>query len=163
MDADAQSGTAAAPMTSENLPASQATVPDLAEFDAQAMEELRAEVAKWQERVPKLAAALRERTDELDAAREEIRTLKSSAPGPGVTVEDADARLVTRNELIGELEAKVTELAAKHREAASELHAVQFDLEAASKDAQGWKEKWLSVTDALDEAVRTKDAGRQRL
>ena len=39
-------------------------------------EELRAEALKWQERVPKLASALRERSEELTAAREELRSLQ---------------------------------------------------------------------------------------
>jgi chromosome segregation ATPase len=43
--------------------------------------ELREELAKWRERVPKLAAALRQRTEELQAAHDELEQLRAR-PAP---------------------------------------------------------------------------------
>ena len=78
---------------------------------------LRAEVTKWQERVPKLAKALRERSEELAQAREELRTVISQAStGDMQSVEVDDARLQARNDLINDLQAKITELGGKHRQ-----------------------------------------------
>ena len=122
---------------------------------------LRAELTKWQERVPKLAAALRERTQQLEAAEAELQQLRVG-PGSTVPADDGamDARLKARDELIAELEDKQRETSRLHREAASELHTVQLDLNQAQGDAQSWKSKWQSVTAALDES--TEELARQR-
>jgi ppGpp synthetase/RelA/SpoT-type nucleotidyltranferase len=64
-------------------------------------EALRAEVNKWQERVPKLASALRLRTEELAAARDQIRGFQQQPSG---AAQEVDTRLKTRDGLIKELE-----------------------------------------------------------
>lgn len=132
-------------------------------------EELRAEALKWQERVPKLASALRERSEELSAAREEIRRLQQTiataqAPEGG----DADARIRARDEVIAELESKLGELNERHREAASQLHRAELDLEDVRLQADSWKGKWQSVTSSLDSevaasSVTSKELGAARL
>lgn len=115
---------------------------------------LRAEVVKWQERVPKLAQALRERTEELAATREELRLAKAQdSGGHGKPVEVDDARLQARNDLISELQAKVAELGEKHRRAAGELHAATLDVESAREEAAQWQTKWREVTASLDDSV----------
>ena len=118
------------------------------------IEALHAEVAKWQERVPKLAAALRERTEELASVRQDLREAqKAGAEHPPHDAEADDARLQTRDQLITELQQKVTDLAVLHRTAASELHATQMDLSNATEEAKGWQDKWQQVTSSLDSSV----------
>ena len=56
------------------------------------VEALRAQVIKWQKQVPKIASALRERTEELHALRDQLRQGRSSADS------GADARLHDRNQ-----------------------------------------------------------------
>ncbi|NKC00532.1 MAG: hypothetical protein GKR90_18860 [Pseudomonadales bacterium] len=109
-------------------------------------EALRAEVAKWQERVPKLAGALRERTDELAQARDEIRTLKQQAGGA-----NSDVTVRARDELIEELESKSKELKTKVQTLAGELRSMEIALGEAQEDAENWKSKWRGVTGSLDE------------
>jgi|GEM_PF-6662564 len=117
------------------------------------LDALRAEVSKWQERVPKLAKALRERTEELAAAREELRAAQTSPARESISSEDTDARLQTRNALIAELQEKVTELGEKHRQLSGTLHTTNLDLESAREDAQNWQSKWREVSASLDDSV----------
>ncbi len=117
------------------------------------LDALRAEVSKWQERVPKLAKALRERTEELAAAREELRTAQTSPAPENALTEDTDARLQARNALIAELQEKVTQLGEKHRQLSGTLHTTNLDLESAREDAQNWHTKWQEVTASLDDSV----------
>jgi epidermal growth factor receptor substrate 15 len=117
------------------------------------LDALRAEVSKWQERVPKLAKALRERTEELAAAREELRTAQTSPAPENAPTEDTDARLQARNALIAELQEKVTQLGEKHRQLSGTLHTTNLDLESAREDAQNWHTKWQEVTASLDDSV----------
>ncbi|MEM9621670.1 MAG: hypothetical protein AAF993_08485 [Pseudomonadota bacterium] len=124
-----------------------------AELTPEEIDDLRAEVSKWQERVPKLATALRERTEELAAARDQIRQLgqQSQAQENGASVDDA--RLQARDDVIRDLEAKLASQAAEHRATAGELHSLKLALESAETESSSWKEKWQSVTQSLDEAV----------
>ncbi len=118
--------------------------------------ELRAEVIKWQERVPKLAAALRERTEELAGARDQIRLLENNAaqgPAPQGQDESVDARLHARDQVIQELEDKVASLSTAHRQSAGELHALKMEIQTVQEASAGWKDKWQAVTQSLDEAV----------
>ena len=117
------------------------------------LDALRAEVSKWQERVPKLAKALRERTEELAAAREELRTAQTSPAPENAPTEDTDARLQARNALIAELQEKVTQLGEKHRQLSGTLHTTNLDLESAREDAQNWHTKWQEATASLDDSV----------
>ena len=120
------------------------------------LDALRAEVAKWQERVPKLALALRERTDELAESREQLRLAKSRPVDESTEpLEVDDARLRARNDLIAELQAKVTEVGEKHRRAAGDLHSANLDVESAREEAAQWQTKWREVTASLDDSVVT--------
>lgn len=122
---------------------------------------LQAEVQKWQERVPKLASALRERSEALEAAKEEIRRLQSQSGDNNSNPETIDARLSTRDELIEELEQKLLEADNQRREIASQIHARDLEIEAQTSQASHWKEKWQRVTRSLDEAVADKNAQAQ--
>ena len=128
------------------------------------IESLRAELAKWQERVPKLAAALRERTEQLNTAEAELQQLRAS-PGNAVPTDEGtmDARLKARDELIAQLEEKQHETSRLHREAAGQLHSAQLDLKQAEEDAQSWKNKWQSVAGSLDDATAELTRERERL
>ena len=138
-------------MTSDHLPGLDESSMD-ASRDSDA---LNAEVIKWQERVPKLASALRERSDQLATAREEIRDLQQAKDtvSDATQDEEPDARVRARDEVIAELESRVAELNARHREAAGQLHRAQLDLEDARHAVESWKGKWQSVTNSLDREV----------
>ena len=110
-------------------------------------ETLREELAKWRERVPKLAAALRQRTDEATALKQELERQKS-LPGAG---QSPAAGIRARDELIAELEAKVSDLAKRHKAAQGELHERQLEVDELRDDVGTWKGKWQSLTRALDE------------
>lgn len=116
------------------------------------LDALHAEVAKWQERVPKLAKALRERTEELAAVREELRTAQSQKDTSD-SGQSIDARLQAREGLIAELQDKVSQLGEKHRQLSGTLHTTSLDLESAQEEAQGWQAKWQEVTASLDNSV----------
>ena len=126
--------------------ASQATTQDVTELDVAA---LQAEVAKWQERVPKLAAALRERSEELEQVRGELRDLQRD-PDNGAA---ADARVSTRDELIRELEGKLAEASAQQRESAGQLHSAKLEVAEQAAQIQLYKDKWQAATATLDGCV----------
>jgi predicted flap endonuclease-1-like 5' DNA nuclease len=110
-------------------------------------EALREELAKWRERVPKLAAALRQRTEEADALKQELERLRR-AHGDG---QSGAAGIRAREELITELEGRLSGLAERHKSAQGELHKRQLQIEELKGDLDAWKGKWQSVTRALDE------------
>ncbi|MEM7077708.1 MAG: hypothetical protein AAF513_03665 [Pseudomonadota bacterium] len=122
-------------------------------------ESLQAELQKWRARVPKLAAALRERTEELGTARSELSALQSQAGGVG-KADDIDARIRARDDMITELEDQVEKLGAQARTASQTLHAEQAksaalaeQLDAAQEQLRDWKTKRQSLTAQLDDAV----------
>lgn len=123
----------------EGQPAAQAR-----DGDAAAMTEaaLRAELAKWQERVPKLAAALRQRTAEVEALRKELETRAAQTGSPGARA---------REELLRELEGRHADLKERYRSAQAELHKRQLDTDELRTEAEDWKAKWQAVTRTLDE------------
>jgi len=110
-------------------------------------EELQQELAKWQARVPKLAGALRERTNEVQSlkakldARGDTRDVAGGGQSSGIEARDA---------LIEELEAKVKALGGKHQDAEGQLHARDLEIAGLREDATEWREKWQSVTTSLD-------------
>ena len=120
------------------------------------LDSVKRELAKWQERVPKLAAALKERTNEV----EKLKAGNSDSVEADVV---SDAGVKARDELITELEAKVKDLTAKHRDLQGELHARDLagkDLEA---EVASWKDKWHSVTQSLDTQSELATAKKQEL
>lgn len=115
-------------------------------LSAGADEALREELAKWRERVPKLAAALRQRAEEAEALKQELERLRRSA-GVG----DASAGIRAREELITELETRIAELGERHKKAQGDLHAQQLEADELRTEVDAWKRKWQKVTRALDE------------
>ena len=121
-------------------------VPNSTDADAGSkdVEALQAELAKWQARVPKLAAALRERTEAAERLQEQ---LVGGQQTPGERA---------RAELIEELEAKLSSLNSKHQDLQGQLHSRDVEANALRQDAAEWRAKWQALTEALDEqAVQT--------
>ena len=126
--------------------------------DETSSETLRDELAKWRERVPKLAAALRQRTDEAQTLRAQLERLQQAAtaePPAGLQLamvpQPAAAGIQARDNLIEELEAKLESLAERRQDAQGELHKRQLVIDELRGDATAWKEKWQAVTRSLDE------------
>ncbi len=124
---------------------------------------LRAEVAKWQERVPKLANALRERTAEVEALRSRLEDQgdRGSAEN-GV----APSGIQARDALIQELEAKVRALGGKYQDAEGQLRARDLEIGQLREEAAQWREKWQEVTGSLDQqadSAEQKDRELKRL
>ncbi len=108
---------------------------------------LHEELEKWRGRVPKLASALRQRTEEVESLRAELDDLKRvGASGSG----RSDAGVRARDELISELEAKVETLDGRYKTAQGELHARNLEVTDLKEDLRLWKDKWQSVTQSLD-------------
>ena len=107
-----------------------------------AVSALQNELTKWQNRVPKLALALRERTQELDAAKTQLEQLAAGdSAGTGIQARDA---------LIGELEAKLKAQTSKHQDAQGQMHARDVEITQLREEVSQWREKWQSVTESLD-------------
>lgn len=113
-------------------------------------EALRHELAKWQERVPKLAGALRERTGEVEALRKELAARAATMDG-GSSTSNAGSGIKARDALIEELEAKVKALGGKYQDAEGQLHARDLEITQLRQEAGEWREKWQSLTASLDE------------
>ncbi|MFV2090429.1 MAG: hypothetical protein ACC642_07230, partial [Pseudomonadales bacterium] len=111
------------------------------------LEDLQKELAKWQARVPKLAAALRERTNELEGVKAELRT-KGDAP---IGRHEQGSGIEARNALIDELEGKVKALSGKHQDAEGQLHARDLEITSLRQETAEWRDKWQSATAALDQ------------
>ncbi|MEM1229161.1 MAG: hypothetical protein AAGI15_01395 [Pseudomonadota bacterium] len=114
------------------------------------MAALAAELGKWRQRVPRLASALKARTEEVEALKDSLSKLRNS--------EDAAARaggMKARDELIAELEAKVATLTEQLQQSQSDLHRSQLTAQSLTDDVSGWRSKWQSVTEALDAQAAT--------
>ena len=129
------------------------------------MDALRQELTKWQERVPKLAAALRERTGEVETLRKELAQLAAAGSSTGSSPEKGSG-IEARDALIGELEAKVKALGGKYQDAEGQLHARDLEIGQLRQEAAEWREKWQSATASLDaqaDSVDHKDRELSRL
>lgn len=118
--------------------------------DGLARSELEAELAKWRQRVPRLAAALKTRTNEVVSLKIELEQVQGASAGSSES-NAGPASLRARDELIAELEAKVTALQERQRQTEAELHSRNLADDALVADVAGWRSKWQSVTAALDE------------
>jgi chromosome segregation ATPase len=127
------------------------------------VEALRAELAKWQERVPKLAGALRERTNELEALKAQLDERPAEVSEPAA---ESGSGIQARDALIEELEAKVKALGGKYQDAEGQLHARDLEITQLRQEAAEWREKWQSVTASLDaqaDSAGQKDRELKRL
>ena len=111
------------------------------------VEELQKELAKWQARVPKLAGALKERTQEVETLRARLDS-QGSLPAGGA---EQSSGIQARDALIEELEAKVKALGGKHQDAEGQLRARDLEITGLRQEASEWRDKWQSVTTSLDE------------
>ena len=107
-------------------------------------EALLAEVQKWQERVPRLVAALRDKSDELDNLRTELRNHRS---------DEDDVRLAARDALIAELESRCHALAGENQDLTGALHAAMAEAKNAGKLAQSLQAQWDDLKEQLDAAA----------
>jgi predicted flap endonuclease-1-like 5' DNA nuclease len=128
---------------------------------------LQRELSKWRERVPRLVAALRERTDEVAGLRRELQALQplqalqslqasqieQDARHPG----HAGAR--ARDDLIGELERELAAVRGAHEQLQGELHARHLSIANLKRDLAGWKYKWQGLASAFDPMVPPATAG----
>lgn len=123
--------------------------------DAASDAALREELAKWRERVPKLAAALRQRTDECERLKTRLGQLagESAPTAPAAIREEIrpEAGIAARDELISELESRFAALALQHKTAQGALHALELENAELLADLKNWKEKWQGVTRSLDQ------------
>ncbi|MEQ8486412.1 MAG: hypothetical protein RIB46_18785 [Pseudomonadales bacterium] len=117
---------------------------------------LRAELAKWRERVPKLAAALRERTEEVERLRRELET-RGEAPAQGPS---AGAR--AREAHMADLEARIDDLRERYKSAQADLHRRQLDIDELRAESREWKDKWQSATRTLDEQAEAVAEAQRR-
>lgn len=121
------------------------------------VESLRAELAKWQARVPKLAGALRERTNEVETLKQQLAERPADAPA---AIENGSG-IQARDTLIEELEAKVKALGGKYQDTEGQLHARDLEITQLRQEAAEWRDKWQSVTASLDAQADT--AGQKDL
>ena len=133
-------------------------------MNADATGALQRELSKWRERVPRLVAALRERTDEVAGLRRELQALLSQQAQQGSQGEQ-DARPAghagarAREELIIELEHELAALREAHEQLQGELHARYVSIATLKRDLSGWKDKWQSLATAFDEMAPPATAG----
>jgi predicted flap endonuclease-1-like 5' DNA nuclease len=110
-------------------------------------EELQKELAKWQARVPKLAGALKERTQEVETLRARLDSTEPLSVGGG----EQSSGIQARDALIEELEAKVKALGGKHQDVEGQLRARDLEIKGLRQEASEWRDKWQSATTSLDE------------
>ncbi len=118
-----------------------------------------AELAKWRARVPKLASALKQRTEQIGLLESELARLqseagKASASGPG---------LQARDEHIAALELKLSGLTKNYQTSEGKLRARELELEDLRADLLASKQRWQNLTEALDEQVASTDEVQAKL
>ncbi|MEM6710520.1 MAG: hypothetical protein AAF648_17225 [Pseudomonadota bacterium] len=116
---------------------------------------LRNELAKWRERVPKLAQALKERTERVDQLEERLAAAAeasaSSSGGDGA-----------RTQRIAELEEQQKRLKERCLTAEGRLHAQQLAVEEGAEEVRAWREKWQRLTVDLDRESGRATAAEQQ-
>ncbi len=107
---------------------------------------LQAEIAKWRARVPKLAAALNERTERVNQLESQIaQTANAQTAGS-----EGGAGARARDERIRELDTKLEQARAELRSAQSALHERSLRVAELEGELTEWQNKWQSVTQELD-------------
>ena len=114
-----------------------------------ALHDLKQELAKWKERVPKLAAALRERTDQADRLQYEVDQFHGSESS-GLAAGNY-AGIQSREKVIDELEAKLKALHSKHQDLEGQLRSRDMEISGLQQDVGAWKDKWQAAKSSLDE------------
>ncbi len=101
-----------------------------------------AELAKWRARVPKLAAALKQRAAEVESLQKQL-----------ASTEDRDVSIRVRQQQIQELEKKYAALNQRYQTTAGELRSRELELTETKEEAVSWKISCQDVTQSLDEQV----------
>ena len=117
---------------------------------------LAAELSKWQARVPKLSAALRERTERVQFLENQLREIKGGSGESEANVE-ADSNDDARDGFIKELEEKVEELNSLYQGAKGQLHSGGLENDELLLEVGVWKEKWQSLTQSFEDATSLVD------
>lgn len=154
----ASSGAMSAPEAQDN--GKDTTIDTNVGVSEHSIDALQQELAKWRERVPKLAAALRERSEELEALKADVANRPATAGDAG------SSGIKARDALIEELEAKLKAQSARHQDAQGQLHARDVEIAELKEEVSEWRGKWQSYTESLDEhagVVSSKDADLDRL
>lgn len=129
------------------------TTPDQPAAPVASPTDAKAELAKWRARVPKLASALKQRTEQVGLLESELARLqseagKASVGGPG---------LQARDEHIAALELKLSGLTTNYQNSEGNLRARDLELEDLRADLLASKQRWQSLTEALDGQVASTD------
>lgn len=113
------------------------------------VERLTAELSKWQGRVPKLSAALRERTERVKSLEHQLQKLREHDQVDSGS--QSEAGIKARGELIGELEVKIKELNGLHQTAQGQLHSSCLEVDELHAEVKSWKDQWQLLTQSLDD------------
>lgn len=124
-----------------------------------------AELAKWRERVPKLAFALKEKTAQINLLEVELERMQAAASSAlgSSSSSGSGAGLKARDEHIAALELKLSGLTTSYQNSEGNLHARELELEGLRTDLQASKERWQKLTDALDAQVATSEQAQADL
>ncbi len=93
---------------------------------------LRAQLRKWQERLPRLAAAMRQRSEALVAAHREIRLLRAAQPSQREgSPDDQDARARELQSVKAAAQSEIRSLRTRNQQLCDALHIANTQLERA--------------------------------
>jgi predicted flap endonuclease-1-like 5' DNA nuclease/predicted nucleic acid-binding Zn-ribbon protein len=120
------------PFADQELP--EALAPDAG------LPELRQELSKWQARVPKLAAALRQRTEQAQKLQAKLHAMAEANP-----------EKVAHEGLSTEMQAKLGALNSRQQDLQGQVHSRDLEINALRRDVADWREKWQSASGELDE------------
>lgn len=137
----------------------QRKAPDQSATGDDRLQALSAELAKWQSRVPKLAAALKQRTAQVS----ELEAQLAARDDSDAPVEQSGAGVRARDELIAELETKQRELKDRQRQAEAQLHARDAELTEVQQELAAWREKWQALANELDAQATQAQTAQQQL
>ncbi|MFP6815320.1 MAG: hypothetical protein VB949_06595 [Pseudomonadales bacterium] len=112
-----------------------------------ALHDLKKELAKWKERVPKLAAALRERTDQADR----LQSAVDKFHGPESVALPGGNQAGSGEQIVDELEAKLKAFHSRHQDLEGQLRSRDMEISGLQQDVGGWKDKWQAAKSSLDE------------
>ncbi len=94
-------------------------------------ESLRAQIRKWQERLPRVAAAMRQRSDALAAAQKEIRMLRAAQRGEPSNEEGARALERELRSVKEAARSEIRSLRTRNQQLCDALHIANTQLERA--------------------------------
>jgi predicted flap endonuclease-1-like 5' DNA nuclease len=135
--------------SADNAPEETGSGPARAPGKGRELDDLKQELAKWQERVPKLAAALRERTEHASELQAQIEKLEANHRASS---DQAAAASKERQQRVDELHSQLQAQQAKHQELQSELQARGAQIADLRLEVADWKEKHQHLVEAGEQA-----------